>query len=168
MFKKIAIAATLAFISASALAESPSRFYAGGDVTSTSAHDVEGSEHGFGGFAGFRMNDTFAVEGTLRRLGKDGDLKLNQAAVSIVATGHAAGEWEKISVFGRVGVNRLDVPSVCVGTPQGTACVDGSITRALIGVGIGYDFTDRITARLEAQRPASEITTVSLGVHFNF
>lgn len=169
MLKKIAIAATLALISASALAETPSRFYAGADVVSTSATGAEGTETGFGGFAGFRINETFAVEATLRRLAKEGDIKVTQSAVSMVATGHAAGEWEKFSVFARAGVSRISVGSACGTTDTGSFCFDsGSITRGLIGAGMGYDFTDRITARLEAQKPHSDITTVSLNVVFNF
>lgn len=171
MFKKIAIAATLALISASALAESPSRFYAGADVVSTSMRDVEGSETGFGGFAGFRINETFAVEGTLRRLAKEGNIKFNQAAVSMVATGHAAGEWEKFSVFARAGVNRVNARGcnvITTPTEVTTVCGDGGLTRGLIGMGMGYDFTPRVTARLEVQKPHTDFTTVSLSVGFNF
>jgi hypothetical protein len=171
MFKKIAIAATLALISASALAQSPSRFYAGADVVSTTARDIEGSESGFGGFAGFRINETFAVDGTLRRLAKDGNIKFNQAAVSMVATGHAAGEWEKFSVFARAGVNRVNARGcnvVTTATEVTTTCGEGSLTRGLIGIGMGYDFTERITARLEVQKPHSDFTTTSLNVGFNF
>ena len=164
MFKKIAIAATLALMSATALAASPKGFYAGPEVTSSSVTDGEGSYTGFGGFAGYRINETFAVEGTLRRLGSDGNIKINQAAVSMVATGYAAGEWSRISLFARVGVNRLDAGHEC----NGNVCGDGGITRALIGIGAGYEFTPRITGRLEYQKPESHTNTVSLGVAFSF
>jgi OOP family OmpA-OmpF porin len=168
MFKKIAIAATLALMSASAFAASPSSFYAGGDVSSTSVRGDDTSYTGFGGFAGFRINETFAVEGTLRRVGSDDNIKVNQAAVSMVATGYAAGEWEKVSVFGRIGVNRIDAGHDCNVTATTTVCGNGGLTRAVAGVGIGYDFTPRVTARLEYQKPESHTNLVSLGVLVNF
>lgn len=164
MFKKIAIAATLALVSATALAANPAGFYAGADVVSTSVTDADGSYTGFGGFGGYRINDTFAVEGALRHLGSDGNIKTNQAAVSLVVTGYASGEWDRISLFVRAGVNRLDAGHGC----NGNVCGDGGITRALIGVGAGYDFTPRISGRFEYQRPMSDVSSVSLGVVFNF
>lgn len=160
MFKKIAFAAALALAATSASA-TDTRFYAGPDAGVSTLDGSSKDYASVGGFFGFRFNHAVAIEAGLRRLGQNDGATADQAAVSAVFTGYAKGEWTRISLFGRVGVNHVNFDSC------NFACGEDR-NSLLLGVGVGYDFTPRITGRLEYQRPTSDSSNVSIGVAFGF
>jgi opacity protein-like surface antigen len=163
MFKKIAIAASLAILSSAAMAADQPYFYAGGDLGSTK---VEGAdrETSFGGFAGYQFNENFALEAGIRRLGKaefgSADIKVNQYSLSGVGTIPLSNGF---SVFGRLGYNRVDVKASAFGVSD-----SDHDDEVLYGVGVGYKFSETISGRVEVQKPHSDITNVSVGVAFRF
>jgi OOP family OmpA-OmpF porin len=163
MFKKIAIAATLAILSSAAMAADRPHVYAGGDIGSTKIEGFD-SETSFGGFVGYKFNQNFAVEGAIRSLVDaeiDGvDVTATQYAVSalgIIPVGNG------FDVFGRLGINSLQ-SKVSVGNFRDK----DSETKVLYGAGVGYKFSETISGRLEVQKPHSDITNVSAGIAFRF
>jgi hypothetical protein len=163
VFKKIALATSIALLATSAFAAEPSRMYAGADIGRTSSGDYVDHFNSFGGFVGYRLNDTFAVEGALRRLGSQGDLKVDQAAVSVLATEYMVGEFSNFGFFARLGYNRLHAHGC-----DGNLCGVGSTNKALLGLGMVYNNTERLTTRFEVQRPASGAHNISVGLIYAF
>ncbi len=163
MFKKIAIAASLALFASSAFAAEPNHFYVGGDIGRTSLSDYSDSSTSLGGVAGFQFNRILAIEGGVRRLGSEGGLKVDQLAVSLVATDYAVGEFSNFGVFGRIGVNRMHAHGC-----DGLLCGVGSENRVLVGLGLVYKNTAHLLTRFEIQRPTSGTSNVSLGLLYNF
>jgi OOP family OmpA-OmpF porin len=154
MFKKIAIAATLAMLASSSFAAGP--FYAGADVGSTKVDGFSDRETSYGAFVGYNFHQNFAVEGAYRRLADFGDETVDQAAVSVVGTLPLSNGF---NVFGRLGYNRIE------------AKYDGgkdSESKAVYGVGVGYAFTPTVSGRIEVQQPHSDVTNISAGVVFRF
>jgi hypothetical protein len=160
MFKKIAIAACVAFLSSSAMA-ADSYLYAGLDVGSTKLDDLDVSRTGAGAFLGYQFNPYIAIEGGARLLADTEvngvDLKANQLAISAVGT-IPLGQ-SGFSLFGRLGYNR-----VTVRVPNDKA----SENKALYGFGAAYAFTPAVQGRIEVQRPYTDVTNVSAGVSFHF
>ena len=163
MFKKIAVAAALAALSAGAMAADRPYFYAGGDVGTTD-FDRYQSETSVGGFGGYQVNDNFAVEIGYRRLahtsGPGWDAKLDQIYASAVGTLPLSGGF---NVFGRLGVSRLSDDYT-----EGGISDNGHRDKALFGVGFGYAFTPTVMGRLELQKPESGVSNLSAGVAFRF
>lgn len=163
MFKKIAIAATLAILSSAAMAADQPYFYAGGDLGSTKVTGAD-RETSYGVFGGYQINENFAVETGFRRLADTqaygADLKIDQIQVSAIGTIPLSNGF---NVYGRLGYNRLSVKATGVG---------GSATdhenKALYGIGMGYSFSPTIMGRLEVQKPESDVTNISAGVSFRF
>ncbi len=162
MIKQITAAALLAATSFAASAAEP-RFYVGADIDTTKSHFIEDldRETGYGAFAGFKINDKFDVEVGYRQVGKfnvfqKNDLKVNQLAVSVLGYAPVA---EKTAVFGRLGYNRLEF--------KGNAGSENK-NRALVGIGLSYEFIKQITGRVEIQRTGFSSTTVNAGVAYNF
>lgn len=160
MFKKIALAATMALVASSAAA-TDTKFYAGLDAGRSSIDDYAGDFTSVGTFAGYRFTPTVALETSLRRLGSEDGAKGDQLAVSAVFTGYAKGEWSRISLFSRIGVNHVNFSDCSF------LCLKDE-TRLVLGIGAGYDFTPNITGRIEYQRPTRDISNVSIGVAFGF
>ena len=161
MFKQIALAAALTLAAASASAANATPFYAGVDVGTSEIDDYDDSLTSAGAFAGYRFNNNIAVEAGLRRLGKKEGATGDQLALSAVFTGYAKGEWERLSLFARLGVNRVNFDKC------GSFCGEDK-TSGLVGVGVGYDFTPTIAGRVEYQRPTSNTSNLSVGVAFGF
>lgn len=168
MFKKIAAAASLIIASSAAFAAQPNTFYAGADIGRTRIDDMSGRDTSVGAFAGYNFHQNFAVEGGYRRLadkdyrfsGVDTNVRADQLALSVVGSLPVA---ERLSIYGRLGLNRLEVK----GSAGGFSAKE-SETKALYGVGLGYAFTPAVSARLEVQKPASDATNVSAGVAVQF
>jgi opacity protein-like surface antigen len=169
MFKKIAIAAALAIVASSSFAADvrPS-FYAGADVGNTKFDGISGRHNSFGGFLGYNFNQNIAVEAGYRRLG-DFDLNVNgsnvnttvdQAAVSVIGTLPLSSGF---NVFSRVGYNKLDAKA----SISNFSATD-SDSGVLLGIGAGYAFNDKVSARVEYQKPASDTTNLSVGVSVKF
>jgi OmpA-OmpF porin, OOP family len=163
MFKKIAIAASLAILSSAAMAADAPHFYAGGDVGSTKLEGAD-RETSFGGFVGYQFNQNFALEGGIRRLADvdigAGNVKANQYSISGVGTVPLSNGF---NVFGRLGYNRLNIKA---SGPGGSLSEDED--EILYGAGVGYKFSETVSGRLEVQKPESDVTNVSVGVAFRF
>lgn len=168
MFKKIAIAATFAAISSTAMAAEPGRIYAGADIGTTKVDGVDKRETSVGAFVGYTITPAIAVEAGYRRLADydlsvgtaSGKVTLDQISLSGVATMPLT---EKFSVFGRLGYNHLEADASFAGTSA-----DESESGVLYGVGAGYAISPTLAARVEVQRPSSDSTNVSAGLVFNF
>jgi hypothetical protein len=159
MFKKIAVAAVLATLAASSFAAAPG-FYAGVDVGSTKVDGLSGDKTSYGILGGYNFNQNVAVEVGYARLAKwnisGTSLNLDQADVSVIGTVPLNNQF---SIYGRLGYNNLD------------ASVDGysvATSGVLYGVGVGYNFNNKVSGRLEVQRPASDVTNVRVGVVYAF
>lgn len=167
MFKKIAAATALIIASSAAFAAQPSTFYAGADVGRTKIDDLD-RDTSYGAFVGYNFNQTFAVEAGYRRLA-DVDYRIlnvntkvraDQLALSVVGSFPIA---ESFSVYGRLGLNRLEAKATA-----GNVSAKDDETKALYGIGLSYAFTPAVSARVEVQKPASDVTNVSAGVSFQF
>ncbi|MDB5934737.1 MAG: hypothetical protein JWQ01_2081 [Massilia sp.] len=168
MFKKIAIAATLAILSTSSFAAETPAVYAGVDVGTTKVDGFSDRETSFGGFIGYQFHQNVAVELGYRRLadfdtvvsGTNVGVKLNQTALSFVGTLPLSSGF---NVFGRLGYNHLEAKA----SVSGSSATD-STNKALYGVGVGYAFNAKIAARLEVQKPSSDSSNVSVSVSYKF
>jgi OOP family OmpA-OmpF porin len=165
MFKKIAFAATLAILASSAFAAEKPSFYAGADIGSTKIDGISDRQTSFGGFIGYQFHENFAVEGGYRRLAdfdviKGANLTLDQAAVSVIGTLPLSSGF---NVFGRLGYNRVEATG-----NAGSFSSTASDTGVLYGVGLGYAFNAKISARVEVQKPSSDSSNVSVGVSYKF
>lgn len=182
MFKKIAVAAALVIASSSALAQQAPKFYVGADVTSTKVDDFDGKETGYGAFVGYKFNPNVAVEAGFRRLadGKvsyydsyyDVDVqekaKLDQTSISVIGTLPLSSGF---SLFGRLGYNHIKAKYTATASSGNFSASESdsdSESKVLYGAGLSYDFTPAISARLEVQKPHSDVTTVAVGVSFGF
>jgi len=155
MFKKIAIAASLAILSSAAMAADQPYFYAGGDIGSTKVTGND-RETSYGAFGGYQFNQNVAVEAGYRRLADfDGDIadQWHASAVGTLPLGNG------FNVFGRLGVNRLSLED---------GADKSHYTRAVYGAGVGYSFSPTVMGRLEVQKPHSEVTNISASVAFRF
>ena len=167
MFKKIAAASALIIASSAAFAAQPNTFYAGVDAGRTKVEDFD-RDTSFGAFVGYNFHQNFAVEGGFRRLadmnssfaGVNTKLTADQLALSVIGSLPVA---ESFSVYGRLGLNRLEAKA-----KAGNISAKESETKALFGVGAAYAFTPAVSARVEVQKPASDVTNVSAGVSFQF
>jgi len=163
MFKKIAIAATLAILSTAAMADDQPYFYAGADVGSTKLTGAD-REASYGAFGGYQINENFGIEAGYRRLADTNyagaDVKLDQVALSAIGTIPLSNGF---NVYGRLGYNRISVKA----TANGNSASDHE-NKALFGVGLGYAFTPTVMGRLEVQKAESDITNISAGVSFRF
>jgi OOP family OmpA-OmpF porin len=159
MFKKIALAAVLATLTASSFAAAPGA-YVGGEVGSTKFDGVSGNKASYGVVAGYNFNQNFAVEAGYGRLGKVDimgyDVKFNQAQVSVIGSVPLNSEF---NVYARLGYNNLEA------SVNGSSASDNG---ALYGVGVGYNFNKNVSGRLEVQRPAADVTNVRVGVVYSF
>jgi OmpA-OmpF porin, OOP family len=164
MFKKIAIAASLAILSSAAMAADQPYFYAGGDVGSTKLEGADDRETSYGGFAGYQFNENFGLEAGFRRLGDadftGGNVKADQYSLSAIGTIPLSNGF---SVFGRLGYNRIDSKVRFMGVSD-----SDHEDEVLYGAGVGYKFSETVSARLEVQKPHSDITNISAGVSFRF
>jgi OmpA-OmpF porin, OOP family len=168
MFQKIAIAAALVIASSGAIAGGTSKFYAGADVGTTKLDGDANQESGYGAFAGYQLNQNIAVEAGVRRLadvddsfgGVNFNSHLDQLSLSAVGTLPLSNGF---SVFGRLGINRLNLKE-----SGGGFTAKDHATRGLYGIGVAYSFSPAVSARLEVQKPASDFTNLSAGVSYKF
>ncbi|HEU4372970.1 MAG TPA: outer membrane beta-barrel protein [Telluria sp.] len=153
MFKKIALAATLAIAATSSFAQVRPAVYAGVDVGSTKLDGVSDRQSSFGGFVGYQFNQSMAVEAGYRRLADFDDVTINQTHASVIGILPLQSNF---NIYARLGYNHLETRTGLL-----HAGLDGSTSGVLYGVGVGYNFTPNITARLEAQKPTSDRSNVS-------
>lgn len=164
MCKKIAAIAALMIASSSAFAVEPGALYAGVDIGKTKIDDWSDRETSYGGFVGYKFHPNFAAEFGYRRLGDaeafGADIKVDQASLSLIGSLPLGNNFD---LYGRLGYNRLEADAKARGIT-----VSESESRAVYGVGVSYAFTPAISARIEAQKPASEFTNYSAGIVFKF
>lgn len=184
MYKQLAFA-SLILASSAACAQHPPAFYAGADFGSTKADDVP-HRHGFGAFAGYNINANVAVEAGYHRLAKmkvsehvdlgapdydfdiTGSGKTTQLALSVVGTLPLGSGF---SVYGRLGVNRLEMKGSSTVTRRGVSTFESdseSENKVLYGLGVSYAVTPAIAARFEVQKPHDKLTRAALGVSYAF
>lgn len=163
MFKKIAVAATLAILSTASMA-ADGRVYAGADFGKTKLDGFSDRETSVGAFVGYAITPAIAIEAGYRNLADfdfiGADLSIDQVALSGVGTLPLANNF---SLFGRLGYNRVKVKG---SGPAGSA--SDTESGVLYGVGLGYQFTPTVAGRLEVQKPTSDSTNLSAGVVFSF
>lgn len=164
MFKKIAIAATLALLASAASAADQPYFYAGGDIGSTKIDGYSDRETSYGVFGGYQINQNFGVEANYRVLADfedfGADFKGEQVGISAIGTIPLSNGF---SVFGRLGYNHISAE-----VKGGGMSYKESDNKAVYGVGLGYAFTPTVSARVEVQKPESDVTNLSAGVSFRF
>lgn len=157
MFKKIALAAALAIVASSSFAQAQTQvrpsMYAGVDVGSTKIDAISDRQSSFGGFLGYQFNQSLAVEAGYRRLADFDNVTVNQTHASVIGILPLQSNF---NIYGRLGYNHLESR---VSQPYSGSI--GSTSGALYGVGVGYNFTPNITARLEAQKPSSDSSNIS-------
>ena len=184
-FRAFAIAA--ASLSAVALA-SPAyaQWYAGGNAgrsqvqynggqlaTDLSIHGITGtgsvdnSDLGFKLFAGYQLNNTFAIEGSYVNLGKygltgsysrplpagtfTGDLKSHGVNVDLVGN---VGMGDQLSAYGRIGATYLNTKASAAASTASFVGYSNATKDQIVadlGVGLQMEFTKGFAARLEWQ-----------------
>jgi opacity protein-like surface antigen len=160
MLKKIAFAAALAIVASSSFAQVRPSFYAGADVGSTKFDGMSDRQSSFGGFVGYQLNQSFAVEAGYRRLADFDSVTVDQTHASVIGILPLQSNF---NIYGRLGYNHLDTKA---SAPfSGTI---GSTSSVLYGVGVGYNFTPNISARLEAQKPTSDTSNVGASLSLKF
>ena len=127
--------------------------------------DEDDSDRGYKLFVGYQFNDYFAMEAGYADLG-DLSFEAQRApgAGSLTAETNYSGynldlvgtlplspRW---SAFGRVGAFRYDTEQNIVGTESLAASMsrDDTDTGYKFGLGFEYSFTERLSARIEAER----------------
>ncbi len=164
MFKKIAVAATLALVATSSFAQR-TNIYAGADFGTTQLDDLSGRASSFGSFVGYQFTPMFGVEANIRRLAdtseKFVDVRVMQAGLSVIGT---MPVYENLNGFLRVGYNRLRVreTNAILGT------FDETKNKGMYGIGLSYAFCPVVIGRVEYQRPNSESKNLSASVVFKF
>lgn len=134
----------------------------GGGLTSI---DDDESDRGYKLFAGYQFNRYFAMEAGYVDLG-DFNMEVERAP----GTGMLNGETSykgynldvvgtlpltpRLSAFGRVGAFRYETEENFIGTGSLAAAMsrDESDTGYKFGAGLEYSFTERLSARIEAER----------------
>lgn len=159
-----------------------------GLATSSISHDD--SDTAYKLFGGYQFNDNFAVEGGYFDLGKlgytantvpagtlKGNIKLN--GLNIDAVGMLP-ITEKVSAFGRVGLNYAQAKDQFASTGAVPASINPSPSTTAanykLGVGVQYDFNESLGLRLEAERyriddavgNKGDVDMYSLGLVYRF
>lgn len=163
MFKKIVLSTALLLAANVAFAANDG-VYVGVDAGSTKIDDVSGRHSSFGAFGGYQFSKELAVEAGYRRLASftifGADVDTKQTALSLVGSTSITKE---LDFFGRVGYNKLSVSASARGYTG-----SGSDSGALFGVGLGYHFTENVSARVEWQRVAKDTSNLNAGLVFKF
>jgi OOP family OmpA-OmpF porin len=154
MFKKIAIAATLAMLASSSFAAGP--VYGGADFGSTKIDGLSDRQTSYGAFIGYNFHENFGLEAGYRRLGDFDGVEVDQAALSVVGTLPLSNGF---NVYGRLGYNHLESKA-----SAGNFSYSATTSGAMYGVGAGYAFSPTVSGRIEVQKPSSDSTSINAGV----
>lgn len=183
MMKSIILASSLAAMSMGVQAGD---FYVLGDVGQSKAeisvadYTVSFTETLFDIGAGYNLNETIAFEFAYRDLGGSSSSDEYYASASDLTSLQlsALGKLpvnDAMFVFGRLGVARLSLDeSETFKSPQGDTYESSSEskTKALVGLGAGYNVSQALTLRAEYLRHAKvgEVTfsSLSLGATYSF
>jgi OmpA-OmpF porin, OOP family len=161
--KKIIALALAATLAAPAFA---SEFYIGGDVgqNRTDFGGVTFKGTGFNVYGGYQLTPSIAFEAGYRSLGDDTkyDVKLEGSAVQASAL-YQLPLSSQVSVFGRLGVNRVEVKA----SVYGYSGKDDE-TKAFFGLGARYALNKQFGLRVEFQKPHSDVEIFSAGIDYRF
>jgi OmpA-OmpF porin, OOP family len=172
MLRKIAAGAALVLVTSMAMADDAPHFYGGADLLTSRLRYETSRESGYGLFAGYQFNPTFGLEVGSRSLVDirrrfsepvPGWYRIEMRQVAISGTA-AIPLTEKLKLFSRLGYNRVTFRN---SHSFGMRHRDHYET-VLYGVGLKYDFTPAIAGRIELQKPAGYMSTLSAGVSFSF
>lgn len=170
--KSLLVAVTAFFLAVPAFAQD-SGFYAGGGIGQAKFKDACGSAPGITVLscddkdtawrilAGYQFNRNFAVEGGYTDLGEVSGSGLVLGLPFDV--GVSAKGWEllgvasvpfnnELSAYAKAGIFRWKVKGTAAISGLGTGSVSDNGTDFTFGVGLRYDFTKSVGARLEWQR----------------
>jgi len=134
----------------------------GGGLTGIEDED---SDRGYKFFVGYQFNHYFSLEAGYADLGDFG-VRVARAPGAGTLTGEtsykgynldAVGTWpltERLSAFGRAGAFRYETEENFIGTESVAASLsrDDKDTGYKFGAGLEYSFTERLSARIEAER----------------
>ena len=163
---------------------------AGSGLATTSIDDKnKGYDTGYKLFGGYQFNRNFALEGGYFDLGKfgfsaitvpagtlNGEMKVKGLNLDLVGT---LPLTEKFSAFGRVGATYAEAADTYSGTGA-VSVLDPNPkkqdTNYKYGLGLQYDFTQKLAMRLEAERyrindavgNRGDIDLLSVGLIFRF
>jgi len=191
------LGAAMAALSPAALAQAPGDrgWYVGGalgqtevelDCTGTTACDDKDSSWKI--FAGYQVNRNFAVEFGYGDVGK---VTASTPPIGIIPPANVAIEttvWELVAVgvlplaerfsaFGKLGLYRADTDVRIDFVGLGSVTDSDSNTDLTFGIGVRFDMTPRLGARLEWQRYSDvaaadfdegDVDVISLGVAWRF
>lgn len=156
---------------------------------STTSLTNDDRDTGFKIFGAYQFNKNIAIEGGYFDLGEFGYSAVTSPPGTLAATLKARGLnvdvvgilplTEKLSAFGRAGVNYADVKDSFSGSGAVTVLAPSPSEKGAsykMGLGLQYDFTRSIGVRAEAERyrlddaigNMSDIDLVSLGLVFRF
>ena len=178
----VLLASTLGFalMTAPAIAKDKGA-YAGGSIGLTTidicgqltgATTCDDEDTGFKLFGGYKFNRNLAVEGGFVDFGEisasngPATVTVSSDALFAAAVGILPVS-SKFSVFGKLGFFMWDLTGT--GTGIGTISDDG--TDLLIGLGLGFDITERLTIRAEWEDydgGGDGVTFLSAGLQYNF
>lgn len=179
MIKHIIATAALAGIAALANAaepvaaapfSAPGSMYIGADIGSTKLTGAtDGNRTSYGGFVGYTLNPNFAVEAGFGRLydwsAWGAHERANQASLSLLGSIPVAAN---LSLYGRLGVNQISMRGEIPTTTNSKYVFKDDTTRALLGVGANYKLTEKVSARVEVQRPGLDLTNYKAAVSYAF
>lgn len=189
MKKQFLLACVLGAFTLPAMADN---FYVLGDV-GQGKMEIDGSDdytfsktsttYSFG--AGFDINKFFAVELTYRDLGNvtdrgsysDGGVqytyrdKISATTLQASVVGSLPIS-DEFSLFGRVGVGKIDVDYDSVDTGDGNFSGSESKTRGLLGIGASYKVAPQVTLRAEynqfAKWDETKLSALTIGATYHF
>jgi len=167
MNKKMMALALAAVLSAPALAGD---FYAGADVgrTRINADGVTATATGGSLYGGYQLNSNVAFEAGYRGLGSSTEtisgvrVKIEGSAWQASAL-FSAPLSNEFSVFGRLGVNRVEAKASSAGVSA-----KEHDTKGLFGFGARYAVSKEIGLRAEFQKPDSDVKVFSIGADYRF
>lgn len=143
-----------------------------GELAAVGATTCDDEDTGFKLFGGYKFNRNLAVEGGFVDFG---EISASNATSSVTVSSDALFAAavgilpvsSNFSVFGKLGFFMWDLTGT--GTGIGTVSDDG--TDILIGLGLGFDITERLTIRAEWEDydgGGDGVTFLSAGLQYNF
>ena len=162
--KKLLIASLVAAAAHSANAQSAG-IYVGTDLFSNKLSGV-GRTGGLGMFGGYRFGNGAAVELSANRIGRYNVENLFTFSVNDFNISGLYGIQlsESLSAYGRLGYGSIRLSDKNRLASRGMKIDNG----LMYGVGLNYQISEKIGVRGEFRKPASDISSVGVGVHYKF